>query len=63
MAYYYYNASGHRFEMPQQPLEPPDCWGNEHKKPEHEEYDRGEDEMNGKFNRNKTIADRGGAAP
>lgn len=45
---YYFNAIGNRFPLPERPLEPDDdpveC-------PDDEEYDRAEDEMNGRFNR------------
>lgn len=47
---YYYNTAGQRFALPERPLEPPDCWGEEPDEPE-AEYDRAEDEMNGIFNR------------
>lgn len=48
---WYYNAAGQRFDLPERPLDPPDCWGEEPGEPEEEEYDRAEDEMNGIFNR------------
>lgn len=47
---YYYNTAGYRLILPERPLEPPDCWADEEQEDE-EEYDRAEDEMNGKFNR------------
>lgn len=50
---YYYNAAGQRFALPERPLEPPDSWVEDEPDEEcdEEEYDRVEDEMNGKFNR------------
>ena len=48
---YYYNTAGQRFFLPEQSLEPSDCWGEEPAEPYEEEYDRVEDEMNGIFNR------------
>lgn len=48
---YYYNMAGQRFTLPEQPLEPPDCWGEDASEPDDPEYDRAEDEMNGIFNR------------
>ena len=48
---YYHNMAGHRFPPRERPLEPPDCWAEEEHEPYEEEYDRAEDEMNGKFNR------------
>lgn len=47
---YYYNAARQRFPLRERSLEPPDCWAEEEPEDE-EEYDRSEDEMNGKFNR------------
>lgn len=44
---YYYNVAW----LPERPLEPPDCWAEEEPEYDEEEYDRAEDEMNGKFNR------------
>lgn len=44
---YYYNAAGQRFELPERPLEPPDCRRDEPAEPEEEEYDRGENELRG----------------
>lgn len=51
---YYYNAAGQRFALPERPLEPPDCWGEDAPDPDDPEYDRAEDEMNGIFNRRRT---------
>lgn len=48
---YYTNAVGRRMWMPEPSLEPPDCWYEESDALEEEEYDRGEDELNGRFNR------------
>lgn len=53
---YYYNAAGQRFILPERPLEPPDVWEkplplDDYGDYGEEEYDRAEDEMNGKFNR------------
>lgn len=45
---YYYNSAGQRFDLPERPLEPPDCWGSE--EPE-EEYGREEDGPVGEFDR------------
>ncbi len=47
---YYQNGAGQRFDLPEQPLEPPDCWHEESGEPEEDEYDRAEDETNGIFN-------------
>lgn len=47
---YYCNTAGQRFTLPERQLEPPDRWAEEELEDE-EEYDRAEDEMNGKFNR------------
>lgn len=33
MDYYYYNAAGQCFPLPERPLEPPDCWGEERTRP------------------------------
>lgn len=48
---YYYNAACQMFELPEPPLEPPDCWWEYDPELDEEEYDRAEDEMNGVFNR------------
>lgn len=48
---YYYNTAGQRFILPERPLEPPDCWAEEEPNRDEEEYDRSENEANGKFNR------------
>lgn len=48
---YYYNAAGQRFILPERALEPPDCWEEYEPEPYEDEYDRAEDETNGKFNR------------
>ena len=45
---YYYNQAGYRGPLPERALEPPDCWGEEPAEPYEEEYDRAEDEMNGR---------------
>lgn len=47
---YYYNMAGQRFTLRERPLEPQDCWAEEDPDDE-EEYDRAEDEMNGRLNR------------
>lgn len=47
----YSNMAGQSFELPEQPLEPPDCWREDTPEPDEPEYDRAEDEMNGIFNR------------
>lgn len=48
---FYGNADGHLFPLPERPMEPPDCWGEDTPEPDEPEYDRTEDEMNGIFNR------------
>lgn len=53
---YYYNEACQRFRLPDRPLEPPDCWGEEPAEPYEEEYDRAEDEMNGIYNRSKATS-------
>lgn len=52
----YYNTAGQRFPLPERNLEPPDCWREEPSEPYEEEYDRAEDEINGRFNRTETAA-------
>lgn len=52
----YYNAAARCFDLPERPLEPPDCWEEELAEFYEEEYDRGEDEMNGIFNRGKAAS-------
>ena len=47
----YTNMVGRRFYMPELPMEPTDCWGEPQPDDCDEEYDRGEDELNGIFNR------------
>lgn len=47
----YRNMAGQSFVLQEQPLEPPDCWGEDAPEPDEPEYDRVEDEMNGIFNR------------
>lgn len=39
---YYYNSAGQRFDLPERPLEPPDCRREKLGEPEEEEYDRAE---------------------
>ena len=48
---YYYNAAGRRLVLPERPLELQECWAEEDPERGEEEYDRAEDEMDGKFNR------------
>lgn len=48
---YYYNTAGQRFALPERPLEPPDCWGENVPEPDDPEYDRSEDELEGIHNR------------
>lgn len=48
---WYSNVAGQRFILPEQPTEPPDCWGEDAPEPDEPEYDRAEDEMNGIINR------------
>lgn len=48
---YYYNTAGRRFVLQERPLEPPDCFAEEELEYDEEEYDRVEDEANGKFDR------------
>lgn len=48
---YYYNAAAQRFDLPERPLEPPGCWGEEAAEPDEEDYDRWEEEERGKRQR------------
>ena len=52
---YYYNMAGQRFLLRERPLEPRDCLADENT--EDGEYDRAEDEMNGRFNCSKAATD------
>lgn len=49
--YTFQDNSGRFYQVHEPPLEPPDCWWEDPGETEEEEYDRGEDEMNGIFNR------------
>lgn len=44
---YYTNPTWH-FNIPEPAIEPQDCWGEPLIDYEEEEYDRGEDELNGR---------------
>ncbi len=49
--YTFYDNACRAYYVPEPPLEPPDCWQDDLGETEEEEYGRGEDEMNGIFNR------------
>ena len=49
--YTFQDNSGRFYQVHEPPLEPPDCWQEAPGETEEEGYDRGEDEMNGIFNR------------
>lgn len=44
---HYYNTAGRRFDLPERPMEPPDCWGEDAPELDWPEYDRYEDELEG----------------
>lgn len=51
MSYYtFYDNACRPYYVQEPPLEPPDRCADEPGEPEEEEYDRAEDEMNGRFN-------------
>lgn len=47
MSWYQYRGEW----IPERPLEPPDCWGEDAPDPDEPEYDRAEDEPEGIHNR------------
>lgn len=49
--YTFYDNACRAYYIPEPPVEPPDCWQEDPGETEEEGYDRGEDEMNGIFNR------------
>lgn len=52
MGYYtFYDNTCRPYSVQEPPLEPLDCWGEGSGRADEEEYDRGEDEANGVFNR------------